>query len=81
MIQQWKYESTPRFGGDKLELESLSPNNVIVSPVRKTVHLGIRGPKEKSVLYFPLNDELQSSTGQLLWDGEAWYTLNSIPID
>ena len=48
MIQQWKYESTPRFGGDKLELESLSPNNVIVSPDRKTVHLGIRGPKEKS---------------------------------
>ncbi|MCK5443516.1 MAG: hypothetical protein KAJ23_16645, partial [Maribacter sp.] len=81
LLQQWWYESTPRYGGDKMDLESLYPSKVIVSPDRKTVHLEIPGLKEKSVVYFLLSEKLRSSTMQSLWSGEAWYTLNSIPTD
>jgi len=80
-LQQWWYESTPRYGGDKMDLETLYPSKVVVSPDRKTVHLEIAGLKEKSVVYFLLSEVLRSSTGQPMWSGEAWYTLNSIPAD
>ena len=79
LLQQWRYEATARYGGDKLDLESLSPNNLTVSPDRKTVHLEIPGLNENRVVYFLLNEELRSSAGRSLWSGEAWYTLNSIP--
>ncbi len=78
-LQQWWYETTSRYGGDKMDLESLSPSKVTVSADRETVHLEIPGLSENSVVYFLLNDELRSSSGQSLWAGEAWYTLNSIP--
>lgn len=78
-LQQWRYEATARYGGDKLDLESLYPEKVTVSPDRKTVHLEIPGLNENRVVYFLLNDEIQSSAGRSLWSGEAWYTLNSIP--
>lgn len=79
LIQQWWYEATPRYGGDKMDLESITPSKVIVSQDRKRVHLEIPGLKEKSVVYFLLNEALRSSAGQSLWSGEAWYTLNKIP--
>ena len=78
-LQQWWYETTPRYGGDKMDLESFYPSEVTVSPDRKTVHLEIPGLNEEWVVYFLLNEKLRSPAGQSLWSGEAWYTLNSIP--
>ena len=78
-LQQWRYEATARYGGDKLDLESLSAEKVEVSPDRRTVHLEIPGLNENRVVYFLLDEDLRSATGQSLWSGEAWYTLNSIP--
>lgn len=79
LLQQWWYQPTARYGGDKMDLETLAPGNVTVSADRRTVHLEVPGLNEGWVVYFLLNDELQSSTGQSLWSGEAWYTLNAIP--
>ncbi|MDA0197037.1 MAG: cytochrome C, partial [Bacteroidetes bacterium] len=78
-IQQWWYEATPRYGGDKKDLESLYPRKISISNDGKQVNLEIPGMKEESVIYLLLNEELQSASGQPLWSGEAWYTFNSRP--
>ncbi len=81
LVQQWWYQPTQRYGGPKQDLETLSPSSIVVSDDRKSAQLEIPGLKKGGVVYFRLNDELRSSTGQSLWTGEAWYTLNRIPTD
>ena len=78
-IQQWWYQTTPRYGGDKMDLKTLSPRKITVSDDGRHVYFEIPGMKEESVIYLLLNEELQSTSGQALWSGEAWYTLNNIP--
>jgi len=78
-VQQWWYKPTPQYGGPKMDLETLSITGITLSPDRKRVHLVIPGLKDRHVVYFLLNEELKGVTGQYLWSGEAWYTLNSVP--
>lgn len=78
-IQQWWYLPTENYGGPKLNLENLKPTKVEVSSDRKKVYLEIPGLKKEHVVYFRLPEDLRSASGQSLWAGEAWYTLNHIP--
>jgi cytochrome c len=45
----------------------------------KRVYLEMDGLQKEHVVYFLLPQSLESATGQQLWSGEAWYTLNNIP--
>ncbi len=78
-VQQWWYKPTPKYGGPKMDLETLSITEITLSSDRKRAHLAIPGLKDRRVVYFLLSEELRSVTGQSLWTGEAWYTLNSAP--
>lgn len=79
LIQQWRYEPTPAYGGPKLDLQELPISEIKMSSDRKKVRLQIKGCKEKHVLYLQLSKDLQSESGQKLWTGDCWYTLNAIP--
>ena len=78
-IQQWWYLPTPNYGGPKLDLESLTIKKIDISSDRSSVRLTIPNLKKEHVVYFRLNDQIKSKSGQLLWSGDAWYTLNNIP--
>lgn len=78
-IQQWYYETTPEYGSPKLGLEQLPVRRIEILQNRKSVYLNIPKLKEGHVLYFLLSPDIKSKTGQRLWTGEAWYTLNYIP--
>jgi cytochrome c len=79
LLQQWWYQPTASYGGPKIDLERLSIKAVTVSDDRRSVDLEIPGLKEGRVVYFLLNDKMQSSGKRPLWSGECWYTLNHIP--
>lgn len=78
-IQQWWYLPTEKYGGPKMDLENLSPGKITISPDRTRVYIEIANLKPKHVVYIRLSERLQSSSGQSLWSGETWYTLNQIP--
>lgn len=81
VIQQWRYEGTAGYGGPKLDLKKLKIKDLHISPDRKHLSLVIDGLKKEHVVYFLLPETLKSESGQSLWSGEAWYTLNNIPRD
>ncbi len=78
-MQQWWYLPSPKYGGPKMDLENLQISRMELSADRKRVYLEIPGLKKEHVVYFRLPEYLQSSSGQGLWSGESWYTLNNIP--
>jgi cytochrome c len=78
-IEQWRYEGTAGYGGPKLDLKKLRINKLELSPDRKRVYVDLEGLKKGHVVYFLLPITLKSDSGQSLWSGEAWYTLNNIP--
>lgn len=78
-VQQWRYESTEKYGGPKLDLQSLPIRQFDISDDRTKVSLEIPGLKERHVVYFRLPENLPAQSGNPLWSSEAWYTLNHIP--
>jgi cytochrome c len=78
-IEQWRYEVTPAYGGPKLDLESLPVSRVELSQDRRKARLYVQGCKERHVLHLQLSPALHSASGQTLWSGDCWYTMNAIP--
>ena len=78
-IQQWWYLPTPAYGGPKKDLETMKITKLVLSEDRKKIYLEIPNLKKEHVVYFRLPEGLKSSSGQSLWSGQAWYTLNNIP--
>lgn len=81
--QQYWYETADDVpeGGVKNDIENLTIRSVNVSPDRKKVFLEISGMKKEHVIYIEINRPFTSEAGHGLWTGEAWYTLNTIPLD
>ena len=79
LVQQWWYQPTEKYGGPKMDLETLKVTHMSISEDRTRVYLEIPDLKEKQVVYFRLPEALRSVSGQPLWSSEAWYTLNNIP--
>ena len=79
LIKQWWYLPTPAYGGPKKDLETMKITKLVLSEDRKKIYLEIPKLKKEHVVYVRLPEDLKSSSGQLLWSGQAWYTLNSIP--
>lgn len=80
-IQQFWYETAEDVpeGGVKNDIETLSVRSVNIAPDRKKVFLEIDGMKKEHVVYIKINKPFISETGNRLWAGETWYTLNNIP--
>ncbi|SHM75783.1 cytochrome c [Cyclobacterium lianum] len=78
-LEQWRYEPTASYGGPKLDLEELVPEQADWSADGKKLYLKLRGLREKHVIYFKISEQLRSKSGDPLWSSEAWYTLNHIP--
>ena len=80
-IQQWWYQPTPKYGGPKMDLTDLKASKMSLSGDGLRLYLEIPNLKKENVVYFRLPIGLQSAAGQPLWASEAWYTLNSIPLN
>ena len=78
-MQQWWYLPTKNYGGPKMDLEELKPTQITISEDRKRIYIEVPDLKPKHVVHFQLPKQLKSQSGQSLWSGEAWYTLNVIP--
>ncbi|WP_339712021.1 c-type cytochrome [Cyclobacterium amurskyense] len=79
VIEQYYYKATAAYGGPKLDLQRLKPDDIVLSNDGMRIDLKISGLKENHVVYFNLPEDLKSETGNSLWSSEAWYTLNKIP--
>ena len=78
-IRQWRYVPTTQYGGPKVDEEALLVTDATVSADKKTVTLKVDGLKPGRVVHLRSPRPFASSTGQELWNTEAWYTLNSLP--
>lgn len=78
-VQQWYYQPTAEYGGEKLDLRDLKIASVNLSKDRKKVFLELDGMKPGHVIYLRVADPFLSVSGQSLWTTEAWYTLNAMP--
>ena len=78
-FKQWRYVPTSQYGGPKVDEESLLVTDATASEDRKTVTVKVDGLKPGRVVHVRSQRPFASSTGQELWNTEAWYTLNSLP--
>ena len=79
MMKQWRYEPTIKYGGPKIDLQSLEASQLKWSEDKKTLHLKVEGLKKGHVVYFLFKkDAFKSLREKPLWTGETWYTLNQI---
>ena len=78
LIEQWRYEATERYGGDKLDQERLAFGELSLSEEGKTLFIPLSQMKSNRVMYILLPVDLKSKNGSTLWSGEAWYTMNKM---
>ncbi|MEV0889945.1 family 16 glycoside hydrolase [Promicromonospora sp. NPDC050262] len=76
---QWRYVSTPQYGGPKVDEEDLEVTSATLSPDRRTVTLAIDGLKPGRVVNVHSPRPFAAEGGAELWSTEAWYTLNRLP--
>ncbi|MEH6592899.1 MAG: family 16 glycoside hydrolase, partial [Halioglobus sp.] len=79
LVKQWFYHPNEQYGGPKYNEKKLSVRQLTLSADRKRITARVAGLKEGHVVYMRLNDSLRSQSGNSLWTGEAWYTLNTLP--
>jgi type 1 glutamine amidotransferase/glucose/arabinose dehydrogenase len=79
IVQQWRYEPTPEYGGDKLDLERLEVALATPSADGRSVRLVIPSLKEGRVVH--LYADHVDTSGEQIWTPETWYTLNQRPRD
>ena len=79
LIEQWYYLPTVEYGGPKINQQELKIARFELSDDRKKIFVELPGIKADHMVYFRLNNQLKSASGQKLWSTEAWYTLNEIP--
>ncbi len=78
IVEQWCYESTERYGGDKVDKTRLAVDRISLSDDRTSARLFLEGLREGYVVYFLFDDSLRSEDDDALWSGEVWYTLNNL---
>ncbi|MDP9815230.1 family 16 glycoside hydrolase [Spirilliplanes yamanashiensis] len=75
---QWRYVSTPQYGGPKVDEEALPVSSATLSADRLKVTLKLSGLKPGRVVHVRSPRPFTSTSGASLWSTEAWYTLNSL---
>jgi hypothetical protein len=75
---QWRYVSSPQYGGPKIGEQALTVTSATLSRDRKTVTLMLDGLLPGRVVHVQSPRPFASASGQELWSTEAWYTLNRL---
>ena len=78
-MEQWRYVATENYGGPKVDQESVIIDEISFSKSRLQMRLKLRNMKPGRVIYLRLPEDWKSNSGQPLWSGEMWYTMNQIP--
>ncbi|QDU86131.1 Trehalose utilization [Planctomycetes bacterium Pla163] len=78
-LSQWRYEPTPEYGGEKLDLEELAVARAIPGADGRSVRLVVPGLRADRIVH--LFAEQTSADGESIWSPECWYTLNRRPLD
>lgn len=76
-VKQWTYIPTGKYGGPKIDPHGLTVAKAIASDDGKSVTLTIPECKEGFVVH--LRTDPVSKSGNAIWSGDVWYTLNEIP--
>lgn len=80
-LRQWRYQPTKEYGGQKLDNVALTVTAATLDPSKNLVHLAVTGLAPGRVVDFQFHRDLQSESGQSIWTGEAWYTLNKVSTE
>ncbi len=78
-VEQWGYQATQTYGGNKVRHRLAEVRSATVSADRRRVFLELPGLIPGEVLHVRLPETLPSASGQALWSGELWSTVNRIP--
>ncbi|MFT5467401.1 MAG: cytochrome c2 [Verrucomicrobiales bacterium] len=78
-VTQWGYQATQTYGGQKVRHRRGEVRSATVSADRRRVFLELPDLTTNEVLRVRLPQSLTSASGQNLWIGEFWYTVNQIP--
>ena len=70
---------TSQYGGPKVDEETLLVKDATVSADQRTVTVHVDGLKPGRVVHVRSPRPFASTTGEELWNTEAWYTLNALP--
>lgn len=76
---QWGYQATQTYGGAKVRHRQTKVASATVSADRRKVFLELPEMNEAEVVQVRISESLPSESGQPLWAGEFWYTVNRIP--
>ncbi|MEM9021946.1 MAG: hypothetical protein AAGC44_15430 [Planctomycetota bacterium] len=76
-VASWTYVATHKYGGPKIDEHTLTVAQAMPSDDLRSVTLTIPDLEEGYVVH--LRTDPTSKTGQAIWSGEVWYTLNQIP--
>jgi cytochrome c len=78
-VAQWGYQATQTYGGNKIRHRLLEVRSATVSTDRRRVFLELPGLTAGEVLHVRLPQSLPSASGEALWAGEFWTTVNRLP--
>ncbi len=76
-IKQWTYAPTEKYGGPKVDEETLTVMKATPAANGKRVMLDVAGLKRGRCV--SLRMDPKSVDGEPIWSTEAWYTLNEVP--
>ena len=79
-VTQWGYQATQTYGGAKVRYRQTEVASATVTSDRRKVFLELPEMIEGEVVHVRLSESLPSESGQPLWAGELWYTVNRIPV-
>jgi hypothetical protein len=80
-VTQWGYQATQTYGGQKVRYRRSEVRSATVSTDRRRVFLELPDLVENEILRFRLPQSMRSVSGDAMWTGEFWYTVNRIPKD
>ncbi len=78
-VSQWGYQGTQTYGGNKVRHRLAEVRSATVSTDRRRVFLELPGLQTGEVVHVRLPQSLPSASGESLWTGELWTTINRIP--
>lgn len=79
-LRQWTYNPTTDYGGAPVDEGVINVKAVHMDGNRRRVFIETGSQAKKGyVMHVRVRDDVVNSEGTLLWNAEAWYTLNEIP--
>ena len=80
-LRDWYYVPAAIYGGPKYDVRALEVSRVDLSADGRTLSIDVVDLKPERIVYLQLGDRFRSDRGEQLWVNEAWYTLNSLPVE